>query len=176
MAECRHLPREAREDAIADCVAYAWQSFCKLSDEGREVFPSALAKYGMKRALADRPFGSALSLTDLTSKRCQCAKGIAQTNLGRFDLADSAAANPAHAAAMRIDFAAWIDTLSLRERKLAEALASGESTIAVAKLFRLTSGRISQLRRAFQDSWAAFHAGRASAVLDAPAGALGGAA
>jgi hypothetical protein len=164
----RACDRDTREECIAEVVAYAWQSFRDLHSQGREIFPSAVAKYAIKRVGESRPFGSASTSQDLASKRCQVKRGIAKTNLGAFacDLADSAAsANPAYAAMMRLDFSAWIDTLSPRERKLALALADGESTSAAARLLKLSAGRISQLRRAFQDSWRAFHAGRSGAEL-----------
>ena len=59
-------------------------------------------------------------------------------------------------AACRIDFAAWLNTLSDRQRKIAGALATGETTKVVARKFGLTAGRISQLRRELKEAWEAF--------------------
>jgi len=40
---------------------------------------------------------------------------------------------PADAAAMTIDFKAWLKSLTKRNRRLAETLATGESTFTVAR-------------------------------------------
>jgi len=64
--------------------------------------------------------------------------------------------DPAERAALRIDFAAFLRSLSLRELAILVALASGERTLDVAKRFRLTPGRVSQLRREFHEQWQRF--------------------
>lgn len=48
-------------------------------------------------------------------------------------------------------------SFSLRDRRIAEQLAMGEKTSAVANRFELSCGRISQLRRELHDSWHRFH-------------------
>ena len=57
----------------------------------------------------------------------------------------------------RIDFPAWLQTLPRRDRKIAEALAAGNRATDVARRFRLSIARVSQLRREFHRSWLAFH-------------------
>ena len=57
----------------------------------------------------------------------------------------------------RIDFDCWLRRLSPKRRRIAANLGSGESTLRVAQKFRLSAGRISQLRREFQQDWRAFH-------------------
>ena len=56
-------------------------------------------------------------------------------------------------AAFRCDFPQWLKTLTRRDRKIAETLASGEGTTQTAKRFKLSLGRISQLRRELHDAW-----------------------
>jgi hypothetical protein len=56
----------------------------------------------------------------------------------------------------RVDFPAWLDRLSRRNRRIAEYLALGNPTCAVAKRFHISAGRISQLRREFYNSWQNF--------------------
>ena len=65
-------------------------------------------------------------------------------------------AGPAEIAACKIDFQDWLGLLPRRQRKIALALASGESTSAAAKLFGVTATRISQLRLWLKGSWEAF--------------------
>lgn len=67
-------------------------------------------------------------------------------------------AGPAAVASTRIDFAAWLRSLCRRERKIATTLAQGESTGATAKRFKVSSGRISQIRAELKQSWQAFQA------------------
>ena len=46
--------------------------------------------------------------------------------------------------------------LPVRYRRIAKVLASGESTRETAKRFKLSSGRISQIRAELKQSWQAF--------------------
>ena len=59
--------------------------------------------------------------------------------------------------AFRIDFPAWLASLSRRDRRLAQELALGHSTRHVANRFHLSDGRVSQKRREFYEYWQAFH-------------------
>jgi len=64
---------------------------------------------------------------------------------------------PAETAAARIDFGDWLRTLGGWRRRIAETLPKGDTTsVAVAK-FRVSLGRISQLRRELHDDWERFH-------------------
>ncbi len=65
-------------------------------------------------------------------------------------------ATPADVAATRIDFAAWLDTLSGKLRKVAEVLALGEATNDAAERFGVTAGRIAHVRRELLTSWETF--------------------
>ena len=60
-------------------------------------------------------------------------------------------------AAFRCDFPEWLKTLTRRQRRIAETLASGEGTTKTAKRFKVSLGRISQLRRELHDGWCQFH-------------------
>src|SRR5690606_2312370 len=63
---------------------------------------------------------------------------------------------PAELAALRLDFAAWLKSLTPRDRQLVATLAQGEATSRAAKKFGVTSGRVSQLRRELLASWLQF--------------------
>jgi hypothetical protein len=63
---------------------------------------------------------------------------------------------PADLAALRIDFAQWLDGLTHRRRQIALCLAGGERTSAVAARYRVTPARISQIRRELADGWYRF--------------------
>ncbi len=63
---------------------------------------------------------------------------------------------PADLAAFRLDFRAWLKTLTRRNRRIALKLSKGESTRYVARLFHLSAGRISQVRRELCEAWREF--------------------
>ena len=65
--------------------------------------------------------------------------------------------------AAKMDFRAWFATLTKRMKLIAKDLAFGCSTSEVAEKHGVTAGRISQLRRVLEESWAAFQ-GEAVAV------------
>jgi FixJ family two-component response regulator len=56
----------------------------------------------------------------------------------------------------RLDFASWLATLSNRDRQLAEKLVLGETTGRVARTFRISAARVSQLRRELCANWHQF--------------------
>ena len=58
--------------------------------------------------------------------------------------------------AFRIDFPAWLKTLTARERRLVRAMARNERTTDLSREFGVSPGRISQLRRAFMEDWRRF--------------------
>jgi hypothetical protein len=58
--------------------------------------------------------------------------------------------------AAKMDVSAWFATLTPRTKHIAKDLAYGCSTSEVAEKHGVTAGRISQLRRSLEKSWAAF--------------------
>ncbi len=163
----RNLRPEAREEAVADVIANALVAFIRLVDRGKIelAFPSALAKYGIAQHRCGRRVGTKLNVKDITSPYCQVNKGVFVGRLDRFDaeenvwkeiLIEDKNAGPAEIAASRLDFAGWLKTLSRRDRKLALKLATGEGTGTVSRLFKVSAGRISQIRRELMESWKRF--------------------
>ena len=59
-------------------------------------------------------------------------------------------------AAFRVDFASWLQTLTHRDHEIICALSGGDGTKAVAEQFGLSEGRVSQLRRKFEQLWRIF--------------------
>jgi DNA-binding NarL/FixJ family response regulator len=74
-------------------------------------------------------------------------------------LVEDPRATPADVALTRIDFENWLATLSPRQRTLANSLAEGHTVTELAAQFRLSVGRVSQLRRELAESWDTFHGG-----------------
>jgi hypothetical protein len=74
-------------------------------------------------------------------------------------------------AAFRIDFPEWLTSLSARDRRIVDKLASGEGTGTVARMFGVSASRVSQLRKELKASWLEF-----TGELDGPETATGAAA
>ena len=71
-------------------------------------------------------------------------------------LVEDKRASVADQVAAKMDVRAWFATLTKRMKEIAKDLAFGCSTSEVAKKHGVTAGRISQLRRVLEESWAAF--------------------
>ena len=162
------LRPDLREEMVNEVIANCLKQFARLVKRGKEdlAFPSALARFGVAQVRQGRQVGCPMNVLDVSSRYCQQRKGIQVERLDHFDLGDDEwkevlvedrRATPADVAASRIDFAAWLGKLPSLRRKIAQCLATGESTFAAAQQFAMTPGRISQLRREFQASWLAFH-------------------
>jgi hypothetical protein len=163
----RGLPREAREEMTQEVLANCWQSFCGLAARRRadKAYPSPLAVFAARQARSGRRVGSKLNIRDISSPYAQLMKGIRLERLDRFDtdteewmevIVEDRRATPAHVAQVRIDFADWLHRLSRRRRRIAEVLATGESTGAAARRFHVSASRISQLRCELANSWREF--------------------
>jgi hypothetical protein len=163
----RSWPQESREDLIEDVVAHAMIAYKTLYERGKVdlAYPSVLAMYGIRRAKIGRRVGMKQNVRDISSQYCQQAKGIFLERLDRFDratgqwlevLIEDRNAGPADTAAARIDVNAWFARFTARDRKIAHALAIGESTGEAARRFRVSPSRISQKRQQFLHDWRLF--------------------
>ena len=137
----------------------------RLVERGRKdiAFASPLAGYAIRQVRSGRCVGTKLNVGDVSSRHAQRTKGITMERLDQFDcdedewreaLIEDRRAGPAETAAARIDVAAWFRSLARKKRKIAQTLAKGEGTGKVARMFGLTAGRVSQLRRELAESWA----------------------
>lgn len=170
------LDPEARDDAVQEVIANAMVTFVRLVESGRAdlEYPTVLARYGIAQFRDGRRVGNRLSVWDVSSRYAQQRKRFALKRLDRNDskrnewkgiLVEDGRAAPADVAAIRIDFGEWLGSLSSRLRRIAKTLATGETTGAAARKFRVSSARISQLRRELKASWELFQAGTASASV-----------
>jgi hypothetical protein len=164
----RHLDPEGREEAVQNCLTNAMVAYLRLYELGKVelAYPSALARYAVAQTNDGRVTGGHLAIRDVSSPYCQAKKNVIVERLDHFDetewcwkeiLIADRSCTPAELAASRIDFPAWLDTLTPRDRKVALKLAAGERPGHVAKMFRLSAGRISQLRRELHAGWQRFH-------------------
>ena len=158
---------ESREELTAEVVANAYVCFTRLVELGREslAFGTPLGTYAVRQVRSGRRVGGKLNVRDISSRHCQVNKNVRVERLDGFDedeeewqevLLEDRRSTPSEIAACRIDFAAWLKVLSRRDRGIATTLATGETTKETGKRFKLSSGRISQIRAELKASWQAF--------------------
>jgi hypothetical protein len=163
----RSEPPERRQDLIAEVVANCWVAFVRLVERGliEIVYPSPLVAFAIKQVRDGRRVGAKLNVRDVSSKYCQAHKRITVERLDKFDerrgewkevLLEDRHSGPAETAAARIDVGAWFASLPRRKRRVAQVLATGETTKRTARKFHVSPGRISQMRRELENEWQEF--------------------
>jgi hypothetical protein len=163
----RRLNPDAREEAIQETVCNCCQAFARLVELGKTdlAYPSVLARFGVAQVRDGRKVGCKMNVRDVLSSYCQQRKNLMVERLDRFDseeekwaeiLVEDKHAGPAETAIVRIDFSTWMQLLPHRLRKIATLLATGETTTAASKRFRISQGRISQIRRELFLAWQRF--------------------
>lgn len=166
----RHLNPEARSEHIQAALCSAWNMYHRLAelDKLDLAYPTVLARFAVSQVKDHRKVGGKLNIQDVMSRYCQHKKHVSVERLDRFDrttdewleiVVEDRRAGPAEVACVRLDFMAWLKSLPTRLRRIAKLLANGETTTAVARKFKLSAGRISQLRRKFYFSWLKFISG-----------------
>lgn len=164
----RDLAGDDFDDAVQEVIANTLVAYERLARQGRADAASAtpLARFAVAQYWEGRRVGARLNVQDITSDYCQRRKRVKVESLDHWDtndqewkesLVEDKTITPADLAASRLDVPAWLGSLSTRSRKIAEALAMGESTGYVARTFGISAARVSQLRRELQDSWSDFH-------------------
>jgi hypothetical protein len=163
----RKLPPELRHDLIEEVVANSFVAYARLVERGQADRASAspLTRYAIAQIRVGRRVGSRLRIGDALSSYAQYRKQFFVERLDQFSeqkgcwgeiLVEDKRATPADVAAWRIDFAEWLRRLTARLRKIALALAAGETTTAAAEMFGVSPARISQIRQWLKESWEAF--------------------
>ena len=164
----RDFPRDDREDAIAEVVAHAWRAFCGLVRRGKDPlqFPTVLAKYSVLSVRSGKLIGRRCNRRDVCSPfrkkgRDEIVSIESPSRPGepawKEMLIETRQSTPADIAGARIDIAGWLKRLNRRNRRIAEKLAAGNRPLDVARRFKISPARISQIRTEFRRSWAAMH-------------------
>ena len=170
----RGLTPKLREELIQEVIANAYQAFDRLVQQGKQAvaFPTPLAQFAIRQVRAGRRVGSRMNSIDILSGNARRTRGLTVESLNQLDpqsgtlnhlLIEDRHAGPAETATARMDMRAWLGTLSRQQRRIAKALALGETTNAAAQKFGLSPARISQLRLRFRQLWERFQAGTMAA-------------
>jgi hypothetical protein len=163
----RRVPRPFRQDVLQDALGAAFVAYRRLVDRGRrdKVYATPLAKFAVGRVRDGRRIGSRRNRLDAACPFVARRHGFRIERIDRFDaparrwtlmaIPSSAAPIPDQVA-FRLDFPQWVSTQTRRNRRLIQALASGDTTSEAARRFRISAARVSQLRLQFSQSWRAF--------------------
>ena len=177
----RHLKPHRKADAIQEMTALGWQWFLRLHQRGKDPsefltgFTTLLARaVNSGRRLAGMAHAKD-ALNPAAQRRHHFAVEVLPSSLGvsherrtasphgqelqdayEERLRDNTVTPVPEQVQFRIDFPAWLDTLTGRERRIVRAMANNEGTLDLSRRFELSPGRISQLRREFHDDWRRF--------------------
>jgi hypothetical protein len=171
-----------KEDKVQECVALAWKWFLSLSARGKDVFafPMAFAAMVARAVKCGRKLCGQERAKDVLSPIAQqrhnfnvevlptstrsphenfYADPHGQELMEAFEerLRDNTLTPVPEQVAFRIDFPAWLRTLTPRERRIIRAMTRNERTTDISKEFEVSPGRISQMRQEFHDDWLRFH-------------------
>jgi hypothetical protein len=178
----RHLRCPQRlDDAIQETLSLAWLWFIRLIEKGKDplAFPMVLASYAARAVKCGRRVCGQEKGKDAMSGLAQQRHGFGVESLpssllssfeGRYSTAhgqhnqdvfedrlkDNTQTPVADQVCFRIDFPAWLTTLTPRERRLVLEMAQNERTLDISKRFELSPGRISQMRRELHNDWTRF--------------------
>lgn len=164
----RQVPGEERAEVTQEAIANACVAFARLAQRGRAHYRFAvpLARYAVAQVRAGRRIGGTQGVRDVLSWRTQHLRRFRVEQLEPFQdrtgnwidavVADRRTPVPEQVC-FRIDFPVWLGRLTARQRKIVRALALGHRPGEVARRFRISPARISQLRQEFFDSWQEFH-------------------
>ena len=167
LAFCRLSP-EAREDAFAEGVVHSLLAYARLHEQGRAevATASSLAWYSSRQVKRGRPAAGRMNGKEPLSRYAQIGNGIQIELPGKWIdmLVEDKRASVVDQVAAKLDVGAWFATLTKRMKEIAKDLAFGCSTSEVAQKHGVTAGRISQMRRILEESWAVFQGEAAPAI------------
>src|SRR5262249_20370815 len=153
------LPQTSKDEAVCEGVAHCVCAYARLAERGRahRATPSTLVFYAARRVRCGRPAAGHMCSTDPLNRYAQLRNGI-RVEQGRSDwiemLAEDKRASVPDQVAAKLDVGAWFASLPARMKQVATDLAIGCSTSELAEKYRLSAGRISQIRRSLEKSWA----------------------
>jgi hypothetical protein len=160
--------QQKKDDFIAEMIAISYSWFVRLLDRGKDptTFVSALATFAAKAVGSGRRLCGQEKANDVMSPRAQQRHGFTIGPIPRFSsltsnpfseaLSDNTQTPPDEQAIFRIDFPTWLTSLDQRNREIVEAMMMSEKTLDLATRFKISSARVSQLRREFKEDWSKF--------------------
>ena len=163
----RHLHPEARAEATAQAIASACVSYRTLVRQKKlsHAYTGNIATNAVRAVNGGRHVGGHINSKDVLSPLAQKRRGFVICSINPWDrhegdwrdmVLETRRVSPADQAAFNLDFQAWLQGWSRRDRQILYHLAAGHGTFGVAERFKISPGRVSQLRRRYERSWLEF--------------------
>ena len=164
----QHLTAEAREDAITEVIANCLVAYQRLHEraELQRARPGALLGFAVLQYWDGRRVGTSQNSRDVMSPLARrkdqyeiCSLGTPGEQIGGWleCLIDDTQTPVPDQVSFRIDYPRWLQLQTPRDRQIAQKLSQGYTTQQVAREYRLSPARVSQLRRELAESWEDFH-------------------
>lgn len=164
----RHRDPERKEDCIAEMTGLAWKWHVRLAEKGKDAteFIGAIVTFAAKAVNCGRKVAGQEPAKDAMSPRAQKLKGFCVNRLPDFEtyssnplsdaLVDNTVTPPPEQVCFRLDFPAFLKSLSKRDRRVLKDLMKGHGTGEVARKYGMSAARVSQLRAQFHRLWNEF--------------------
>jgi DNA-directed RNA polymerase specialized sigma24 family protein len=179
----RHIRNEHdREDFVQETLCVVWKWTLRMLEQHKDPreFPTAVATLAARHVRSGRKFaGGKLGKHDVHSRFAQARNGFtlqalpASTAAAHDQLYGAVCGQRQHDAmeemlgehdrspvpeqvAFRLDFALWRLSYDLRRRDIIDEMMAGESTTELSEKFKVSPGRISQMRREFEATWQSY--------------------
>jgi hypothetical protein len=177
----RHLSPHRRADAVQEMRALGWKWLLQLHEHGKDpaCFLKAFTTYLARAVNSGRRLAGRAKAKDVLNPHAQRRHGFQVEHLPTFlrsshehlyssplgqelqdaleeRLCDNTITPVVDQVMFRLDFIAWLRTLTPRERRIVRAMMRNERTTDLSKKFEVSAGRISQMRRELQVSWCRF--------------------
>ncbi len=157
-----------KEEAVQEAVALCWCWFRRLIEKGKDpsAFPVTLAGFASRQVKCGRGVCGKERIKDALSPSAQQQRGFTVSPIPSFStlsdnplqeaLIDNTQSPVPDQVIFRLDFPAWLLTLSDRDSRIVEEMMLGAKTSDLAEKFKVSPARISQLRRELFQSWSTF--------------------
>jgi hypothetical protein len=172
---------DRREDYVQETRALAWKYFVREIERGKDplAYVSQIALFAARHARSGRRVCGQEKGKDVLSPRAQqrhsftverlpsstatphqdlygAVQGQRKQDVLEERLRDNTQTPVPEQVAFRLDWPAWLTTITERDRRLVEDLALNHRTQDLAQKYGLSPARISQKRREFHDDWERF--------------------
>jgi hypothetical protein len=178
----RHVRCPQRKaDAIQEMRSLAWIWFLSLVEKGKDPadFVATFVSFLARAVKCGRRLAGMLKAKDVMNPATQQRRGFTveplpfshragherlysdpngQELVDAYEerLRDNTITPVPDQVIFRVDFPAWLATLTGRERRMIRLMARNERTLDLSRRFEVSPARISQLRREFRDGWLRF--------------------
>jgi hypothetical protein len=177
----RHKKGEEKAEAMQEMRALAWKWFVRENQNGKDpaTFMFNFTRFLVLAVNAGRGVVRMQKTKDVLSPRCQREKGFRVESLpsstaashetlygvvrGQHEhdameelLRDNTQTPVVEQVIFRLDWPAWLKTLTDRSRRIIHDLMNGERTLDVSQKYGVSPGRVSQMREWFHQSWDKF--------------------